>query len=326
MFLNVSGIGKKFGGKWVLKDINFSQERFRKIAIAGETGSGKSTLLKIIAGLEQPDAGIAYLEGKKVPGPHDSLIPGHPGIAYLSQHFELRNNYRVEELLSYANQLSEEDANTLFAVCRIDHLVKRKVDQLSGGEKQRIALARLLIGSPKLLLLDEPFSNMDPIHKNLLKSVLDDIGERLQITCILTSHDPMDTLSWADEIIVMRAGNVVQEGGPPEIYHHPVNEYVAGLFGNYNLLTHDVIQHISKEKRFTGTAKRTFIRPEQLELTRDATSPITIRRQSFQGMYTMLELRAGSATIIAKASGPAFKNGENVGVSLSAAYQFHQIG
>ena len=117
----------------------------------------------------------------------------------------------MEELLEYANKLPATEAASLYKLCRIDHLLKRKNDQLSGGEKQRIALARLLVGSPKLLLLDEPFSNLDLIHKNILKSVIEDIGERMKLTCMLTSHDPMDTLSWADEIIVRKDGQIIQQ-------------------------------------------------------------------------------------------------------------------
>jgi ABC-type sugar transport system ATPase subunit len=325
MFLNVSGIGKKLADKWVLKDINFSQERFRKIAIAGETGSGKSTLLKIIAGLEHPDAGIAFFEGKKIISPLDTLIPGHPGIAYLSQHFELRNNYRVEELLEYANQLSDAEANTLFAVCRIDHLLKRKVDQLSGGEKQRIALARLLVGSPKLLLLDEPFSNMDPVHKDILKSVLHAIGERLQITCILTSHDPLDTLSWADEIIVMKAGKIIQQNIPSAIYYHPSNEYVAGLFGSYNLLSAAQMKMVEGAEHLVSDGKKTFIRPEQLIITASDTSRTIIREENFQGMFTLLEIADGSTTILVKTTGKQFKKGAQVEIRPAQEYQFHQL-
>jgi iron(III) transport system ATP-binding protein len=94
----------------------------------------------------------------------------------------------------------------------------------------------LLIKSPEMLILDEPFSNLDPIHTDILKAVLEDITERLQITCMLTSHDPHDTLSWADEIIVMKEGKIIQQGTPETIYQQPVNEYVAGMFGRYNLL------------------------------------------------------------------------------------------
>ncbi len=229
-FLKVEGISKRQAESFIVKDISFTQRASQKMAIAGETGSGKTTLLKIIAGLVQPDAGTVFFENLPVDGPDYQLIPGHPSIGYLSQHYELKNNYRVEELLEYANKLSLADAQALYDVCRIDHLVKRRTDQLSGGEKQRIALARLLVGSPKLLLLDEPYSNLDPIHKNILKSVITDISERLSVTCLLTSHDPMDTLSWADEIIVLKDGIILQKDTPENIYRKPVNEYVAGLF------------------------------------------------------------------------------------------------
>src|SRR5262245_42297680 len=130
--LNVLGISKKDERGFELKNISFTQEKFSKIAIAGETGSGKSTLLKIIAGLIQPDSGTALFEGKKILGPNDKLVPGHPGIAYLSQHFELPINLRVEQVLEYANLLTDEAATALYEICEISHLVKRRTNQLSG--------------------------------------------------------------------------------------------------------------------------------------------------------------------------------------------------
>lgn len=235
-FLEVSGISRQEKTLFALKDVSFTQEKSRKIAIAGETGSGKSTLLKIIAGLVQPDSGLVKFEGEKVWGPNYKLVPGHPGISYLSQYFELRNNYRVADLLAIDNQLSDEASAELYRICRIDHFLQRKTDQLSGGEKHRIALARTLSFSPRLLLLDEPYSNLDVMHKDTLKSVIRDIGEKLDITCILISHDPEDTLSWADEILVMQEGAIIQRGSPREIYGQPASEYVAGLFGKYNLI------------------------------------------------------------------------------------------
>ena len=267
--LTVSDIQKKEGEDFALKGISFTQQPFYNIAVTGESGSGKSTLMKIIAGLAQPDAGEVYFEGQKVKGPNDKLIPGHPGIAYLSQHFELRNNYRIEELLSYANKLSDEDALNLYKITQIDHFLKRKNDQLSGGEKQRIALARLLVTAPRLLILDEPFSNLDLIHKNTLKSVIHDIGEKLKISCLLVSHDPLDTLSWADEILVMKDGAVVQRGKPEEIYQKPANEYVAGLFGKYNLVG----------------PKRLFVRPENFKIVKGGSFALegTVEKVAFLG-------------------------------------------
>ena len=131
--LKVSAISKQQGTQAVLQEISFTQKKFQKLAIVGESGSGKSTLLKIIGGLVQPDAGEVLFENIRVEGPNERLIPGHPKMAYLSQHFELRNNYRVEEILEYANTLPENEAQTLYEICHIRHLLKRKTDQVSGG-------------------------------------------------------------------------------------------------------------------------------------------------------------------------------------------------
>lgn len=225
-----------------LEDVRMVLSKGWKMAVAGETGSGKTTLLKTMAGLAQAEKGTVSFEGQRVLGPLEKLIPGHPGIAYLSQQFELPQHLRIEQVLEYANELPEEEAQELFRVCQIDHLMKRKTHQLSGGERQRIALAKLLIASPRLLLLDEPFSNLDMIHKEVLKSVIRDIGQRLDITCMLVSHDPLDTLSWADEILVLRDGKVVQQGPPMQVYQTPVDEYVAGLFGKYNLIDGRIVR------------------------------------------------------------------------------------
>ena len=218
-----------------LPHIDFVQRKGSHLAVAGETGSGKSTLLKIIAGLTTPAAGTVFFQGVRVPGPLERLIPGEPGIAYLSQYFELWHHYKVEEVLAYSNDLSQEEADGLYRLCHIDHLLMRRTDQLSGGERQRIALARLLVHPPRLLLLDEPFSNLDMIHKRLLKKVIRDITERYDITCILVSHDPYDTLSWADELLILREGRIHQQGSPREVYSRPVDEYAAGLLGEYSL-------------------------------------------------------------------------------------------
>ena len=226
----------------VLPHIDFVQRRGSHLAIAGETGSGKSTLLKIIAGLATPAAGNVFFEGVRVLGPLERLIPGEPDIAYLSQYFELWHHYRVEEVLAYKNDLSAEEADGLYRLCHIDHLLVRRTDQLSGGERQRIALARLLVYPPKLLLLDEPFSNLDMIHKRLLKKVIRDVTERYDITCILVSHDPYDTLAWADDLVILRDGRIHQQGSPRDVYTRPLDEYAAGLLGQYSLVNGEFLR------------------------------------------------------------------------------------
>jgi ABC-type sugar transport system ATPase subunit len=218
-----------------LEKISFTQPKGQRLAIIGETGSGKSNLLKMIAGLVAPPQGTIYFEGQRVPGPLERLIPGQPGIAYLSQHFELWQNYRVSEVLSYANDLDPEEAATLYRLCDIAHLLDRRTDQLSGGERQRIALARLLVRPPRLLLLDEPFSNLDMIHKRSLKQTIRETAAHFGVSEVLVSHDPVDILSWADEVLILRAGQLVQHGPPLEVYTRPNDEYAAALLGDYTL-------------------------------------------------------------------------------------------
>lgn len=323
--LTVTGISKQIDNDFSLEGIDFSQSPSQKIAIAGETGSGKSTLLKIIAGLVQPDSGTVFFEGKRVKGPNEELVPGHPRIAYLSQHFELRTNYRVEEVLEYANKLTKQEAQTLYKVCRIDHLLKRRTDQLSGGEKQRIALARLLTTSPGLLLLDEPFSNLDMIHKQILKSVIRDIGEKLNISCIMVSHDPLDTLSWADEILVMKRGRIIQKGTPKEVYSKPVNEYAAALLGKYNLLSKRQSEALtgSPEKEMTG--KKILVRPEQFIVSKEPVSPFkgTVNHVAFPGGYYELQVLFMDAPLTIITSQPTFVKGDTVYLSINTEAVWH---
>ncbi|RFS21959.1 ABC transporter ATP-binding protein [Chitinophaga silvatica] len=317
-FLEVDHISKEQHGGYILKDVSFTQQQFQKLVIAGETGSGKSTLMKIAGGMAQADSGTVMFEGKRVKGALEVLIPGHPGTAYLSQHFELRNNYRVEEILSYANKLTDESAQEVFDVCRITHLLKRKTDQLSGGEKQRIAMARLLIGAPKLFLLDEPYSNLDMIHKSILKNVIQDIGDKLGITCMLVSHDPQDILPWADVVLIMKDGTIVQQGSPYEIYNQPVNEYVGGLLGKYNLLTP---QQASCFKDLPGLQfeKSLFIRPEDLSISKARKEIVKgkVVESLYYGSYYDITVKVENTFLVVRSSDGGLKPGASVNIAVN---------
>lgn len=295
--LEVNQISKSRGA--TLKQTTFSVPQFSKISVIGETGSGKSTLLKLIAGLLETETGLIQFEGKKVLGPNEKLIPGYDSIAYLSQHFELHNNYYVHELLEYATKVSDEEAAEIFHVCQVKHLLKRKTDQLSGGERQRIGLAKLLVGSPKLLLLDEPFSNLDMLHKKTIRKVIQDLSEKLKITCMLVSHDPVDILSWSDHILVMHEGNIIQQGTPKDIYYKPINEYVAGLLGEYTIISTSskIIQ-----RAFTNSSSEFpfFLRPESFEINTNNSNGIEgiIKKIAFCGSYYRIEADTEEQSII----------------------------
>ncbi|ACU59654.1 ABC transporter ATP-binding protein [Chitinophaga pinensis] len=319
--LEVTDVRKQEGEEEVLKGVSFTQKAFQKIAIVGESGSGKSTLLKIVGGLTQSDGGEVRFENVKVKGPLERLLPGQPGIAYLSQHYELRNHYRMEEILAYANMLADEDAERLYKICRISHLMKRKNDQLSGGEKQRVALARLLTTAPRLLILDEPYSNLDPILKNTLKAVIREISEDLNITCLLVSHDPVDTLSWADEVIVMKDGQIVQQGAPEEVYHQPVNEYVAALFGSYNMIPSAQATDFSQVSGVHLNDKSLFIRPERFRVVEKGQHGLSgkIQDVSFMGSSYEVAVALPAATITVKTDNSVLRKGEDIYLSLSPA-------
>lgn len=324
-FLQVKNITKKGDGNFLLSPVTFSQRRLEKVAIAGETGAGKSTILKIIAGLIQPDAGEVLFQKERVMGPAEKLVPGHDGIAYLSQHFELQKFLRVEQVLHYANSLPEEEADKLFEVCQISHLLKRRTDQLSGGEKQRIAICRLLISCPRLLLLDEPYAHLDPVHKATLKAVIQDIGNKLRITCTIVSHDPLDTLSWADKMLVMKAGRLIQAGRPEVIYQQPVDQYTGGLFGKYNLIRPSMFNTFSRIpaiKRAIPRAgkKSLFIRPEQFRLARKNNSSLggKVRKVNYFGSHRELEISISGHTITVRTDRGGIETGDAVHVSLGA--------
>ncbi|HEU4554384.1 MAG TPA: ABC transporter ATP-binding protein [Chitinophaga sp.] len=321
--LTVSHLGKQQQGAAVVKDISFTLSPFHKVAIAGETGSGKSTLLKMIAGLAPVDEGVVLFNGQRVKGPHEVLLPGHPAIAYLSQHFELRNRYTVAEVLERVNQLDEAAASEIYRVCRITHLLHRGTDQLSGGEKQRVALARLLGTAPQLLLLDEPYSNLDMIHKQLLKAVIKDIGEQMNITCMLVSHDPQDMLSWADEIMIMQDGVIAQQGAPQQVYHQPVNTYAAGLLGRYHLLEAAAAKALQAGAPPKG--KRLFVRPEQFIITTQPDKALKgkVNAVTFYGSYYEMEVALPKDSITLITMHPQAAPGSTVHIALAPGERWY---
>ncbi|QNF35527.1 ABC transporter ATP-binding protein [Adhaeribacter swui] len=320
-FLQVSRISLLETGHQVLQDISFTQAEFSKLAIAGETGSGKSTLLQTIAGLVQPSSGEVRFAQKRVKGPQEHLIPGHPGIAYLSQQFELPQFLRVEQILQYANKLEPKIVEKLYEVCRISHLLSRRTDHLSGGERQRIALARLVLSSPRLLLLDEPFSNLDVMHKNILKKVIADITELLKISCILISHDPLDTLPWADEIMIMQAGKLIQQGTPAQIYQQPVNAYAAGLFGKYNLIPAAKAQVFAETLGLQSRSrKKLLLRPEEFKISSDLKGvgvAAEVKKVAYYGSYYELEVTALKTDLTIKAESADFNVGDSIQITLA---------
>lgn len=316
--LSVKSLSRKEKENYILQNIQFNIVEGAKIAIAGATGSGKTSLLKMIADLLQPTKGEIIFKQQKIKGPQEKLLPGHEGIAYLSQHFELRNNYSVFELMEMANKLQPFDAEKIYELCQIKHLLQRKTNELSGGEKQRISLALLLTKSPKLLLLDEPFSNLDFIHRNIIKQVIEDISQQLNITCLLVSHDATDALSWADEIIILQNGKIIQQGSPTQLYYQPCNEYCAGLLGEYNLLDFSSISSTFPSNHQKNKEQKIFLRPEQIvmEKATNIFQKNTIENITFLGSYSLATVLVNNQKIKVHTSNQRFSVGDRVVISV----------
>jgi iron(III) transport system ATP-binding protein len=198
--IRVERVSVSRNGQPLFQHFSFDTRAYRRIAIMGSTGAGKTTLLKMIAGLIQPDSGTIWVGEDRVLGPNEQLIPGHAKIGYLSQHYELRNNYFVKEWLEMASKLSDSRMEEVIDLCNVRHLLDRRTDALSGGERQRIALARVLLADPEWLLLDEPYSNLDLNQKRSIMQLIDDVGDKLGVSLVMVSHDASDMLSWIREI------------------------------------------------------------------------------------------------------------------------------
>ncbi|MET4108648.1 ATP-binding cassette domain-containing protein [Hymenobacter sp. UYP22] len=286
-FLTVTNLSLAERGAVALQNISFRQEPGQRLALVGESGAGKSTLLQCIAGLVQPTAGEIRFAGRRVKGPQEILVPSHPGIVYLSQKSELPHSLRVEQVLRYASKRPAAEAAAVYEVCRITQLLPRRTDELSGGEQQRVALARLLLSAPRLLLLDEPFSNLDRGHKQQMQRIIQEVGEQLAITCLLVSHDSADTLPWADELLVLQQGQLIQQGPPEQVYRQPINEYAAALLGDYATVSGPDMRALlaAPRRKLPGTAL--LVRPENVQLlpTTESGVPAEVQAVRFMGSY-----------------------------------------
>jgi len=244
--LKVSNLSVKRGDKVILENVNFDVHEHKLISLVGPSGCGKSTLLHTIVGFIQPLKGEVSLHGKNlidvpiekrsigIVFQDDTLFPNltvRENVGYgVSTWEEGHRNKRIDELLELVNLQAHET--------KLPH-------ELSGGEKQRVALIRALAPQPKLLLMDESFSSLDPILRSNLRDEIKGILKDLSMTCILVTHDRDEAMNFSDEVIVLNAGKVEQVGTPSDLYIEPANEFVANFFGSGNLVKEGQCNQVS---------------------------------------------------------------------------------
>lgn len=233
--LELIDVQKSYGDTRVLDCVSLALEAREFIAFLGPSGSGKSTLLRIIAGLETPDSGEVWLEGRRI----DTLAPGDRDIAMVFQHYALYPHMTVRDNLAFGLRnmgVAKDEIATRIdqasAVLEIGAYLDRKPGQLSGGQRQRVAIGRAIVKNPKLFLLDEPLSNLDAALRNRTKVELAQLCRRIEAAVIMVTHDQAEAMTLADRIVVVSDRRIQQVGTPMEIYTRPANTFVARFVGS----------------------------------------------------------------------------------------------
>lgn len=248
--LELKEIKKSFTeGEAVLDNISLEISKGEFITLLGSSGCGKTTTLRIIAGLEQPDAGSVWLDGREVTG----LEPNQRDVNTVFQNYALFPHMNVAENIGYGLKLKKvpkseirKKVSQMLELVQLEGYERRKPSELSGGQKQRVAIARALVNNPKVLLLDEPLGALDLQLRRAMQIELKHLQKKLGITFIYITHDQEEAINMSDRIAVMKDGRIEQIGTPDEIYNHPKTSYVATFVGNANIL-HGVAESIQGE-------------------------------------------------------------------------------
>lgn len=237
-FLDVQGISRRFGEVAALEGVSLVARRGEIVCLAGQSGCGKSSLLRIIAGVDRPDSGTIVLDGEEIEGAVHAA-PEVRRVGLIFQDYALFPHLNVTDnilfgLKHFARVEAERRCNEAIERLGLQHLAKRYPHMLSGGEHQRVALARALAPSPRVLLMDEPFSNLDRKLRDDIRNETLSLLRKLGTTVIMVTHDPEEALSAGDSIILMRAGRIVQTGSSSDLYDHPNSVYAAEFFCDFN--------------------------------------------------------------------------------------------
>ena len=311
---SVRGISKRFKKTPVLDDVSFDVAEGESLVLLGASGSGKTTILRIIAGLEQPDAGRVTLHGKDV----TDLPARERGVGVIFQSYALFPRMTVEKNIAYGLKIRHrrrkerrETVNRLIELVQLEKHRKKYPWQLSGGQQQRVAIARTLAYKPQVLLFDEPFGALDAQTRVHLRREIRALLRQVKVPSVFITHDQEEALELGDRIAVLNDGHLEQIGTPDEVYNRPATEYVATFLGAANLLLGVVARgsveigtaRLPAEKetrRFRdGQSVKLVFRPEDVCLSPDATLPETCRRLangvveevSFVGSYERLNVR-----------------------------------
>lgn len=274
--------------KAVLKDASFSLDAGQHLCVMGKSGSGKSTLLKLVYGLLDVQKGKLFWKEQPILGPDHHLVPGMEFFKYVAQDFDLMPYTSVSEnigkfLSRFYPEEKEARTQQLLEVIEMTEFANVKVKTLSGGQQQRVAIARALAKEPELILLDEPFGQIDNFKKNSLRRKLFAYLKEKNIACIVATHDGNDALSFADHMIVIKDQEIIANDTPKSLYENPPEHYVAALFDDVNKIVID--------------GKEALLYPQQIKIVECSTYNAKVVKSYFKGFYWLIEAKYNTQSI-----------------------------
>lgn len=304
-----------YSEKTILKDIHFTLKPSEHLSILGESGCGKSTLLHLVYGLLHLENGTIFYNEKKLLGPTKTLIPGEPFMKLVAQEFNIMPFTTVAENLgSHLSRLDEEKdekrIDDLLEVVEMKAFKNTLVKNLSGGQKQRVVLAKALANEPEILLLDEPFSNIDVFRKNKLQRKIFNYLKEKNISCITATHDSEEALAFSDHILMLKNGTVEMTGTPGFIYKNVSTEYQAGFFGEANLLPKSLFSCLPAGTASEESSEKRIVFPHLLTISEEKTAlKVSVKKSYFKGIFYLIEATFEGKTIFFNNKFP-LKNGE----------------
>ena len=271
-------LGKSYGTVQVVNDISLNLDEYEFLSILGPSGCGKSTLLRLIAGLEVPSQGQIFLHGQEISGRKIILPPERRKFGMIFQDFSLFPHLSVKDNVEYGASGSKTEKQQrvyeLLELVSLPHLATKMPHQISGGEQQRIAVARALAARPSLILMDEPFSNLDNQLRQQLRRDIREILKHEGVATVLVTHDQVEAITFSDRMLLMQKGKLVQEGTPSEIYQNPQTIWASSFVGEANHLPvewqNDSLQtplgELNVHSEIGMNARIMMVRPEDFKL------------------------------------------------------------
>ena len=320
--LAVEGLAKAFGAATVLDQVGLAVPAGRVVALLGPSGCGKTTLLRCIAGLERPDAGQVRLDGRDLSAPAAFVAPERRRIGMVFQDGALFPHLTVAGNVGYGLSRAERRGTRVEEALVLVDLAgfgDRLPASLSGGQAQRVALARALVTRPSVLLLDEPFSNLDTSLRVQIRAEVQRLLADLGVTAVFVTHDQEEAFVVGDEVAVMLAGRIVQQAAPAELYRAPASRAVAGFLGDANLLpgvataglADTAIGRVPLRDGLGGDVD-VLLRPEQLRVSAGAAATIDSVQYFGHDAVYLTRLAGGTALRVRVLDVPEFRPGDTV--------------